>query len=141
MEEVGQKSQAIKLATADYNVRECVVSGDHPKRAKVAIFQKLTRMPELRPLRDLPENSTKRKSYGATKNDDRHEPIAKRNKADSEGANDDSDGISAESKNESKKIGKKQLESRDTVMEQATTEPAAVGVDNTGDHVVTQTDI
>ncbi|KAE9967208.1 hypothetical protein BLS_006516 [Venturia inaequalis] len=58
---LSQISPAIKQITADYNARDCVVNGDHTLRTETAIFQKISRMPEMRPLRGMYEPPKKRK--------------------------------------------------------------------------------
>lgn len=67
---LSQSSPAIKQITADYNARDCVVNGDRSPRTEIAIFQKITRMPELRPLRGMDDQPKKRKFSHYPENED-----------------------------------------------------------------------
>lgn len=58
---LSQGSLAIKQVTADYNARECVVNGGRVPRTEMAISQKISRIPEIRPLRGIDESPKKRK--------------------------------------------------------------------------------
>lgn len=64
-----QSSPAIKQITAEYNARDCVVNGNRVPRTPVAIFQKITRMSELRPLRGMDDHPKKRKFQHNTEED------------------------------------------------------------------------
>jgi hypothetical protein len=137
---LSQSSQAIKKVTADYNARECVVSGEHPKRTEIAIFQKITRMPQLRPLRGMPEKRKKRKSYDSSDEEKEEGPTAKRGKSDSKDASDRSGRISAASLKNSKHTDTNVFASEDTIMDELMVKPATVGDDSVSSHNSTQAD-
>ncbi|TLD27637.1 hypothetical protein E2P81_ATG10925 [Venturia nashicola] len=58
---LSQSSHAIKQITADYNARDCVVNGDRTSRTEMAVFQKISRVPEIRLLREMHGLPKKRK--------------------------------------------------------------------------------